>query len=333
MPRRSSSLILSLLMAASSGSAVTIDWTPIGNPGNACDRHPDDAGCYGSVGYGYSIGTYEVTNAQYAEFLNAKATAYDVLHLYMEPQMSGSTGGITRSFDGQRYSHSLIPGRENWPVNWVSYYAALRFVNWMYNGQGNGDTETGAYTLLGGTEEPSNWQNIRRTPGTGIFLARESEWYKAAYYDPASQTYFDYPFASNTQPTCTSPTSVGNSANCDAGTWSTNDDATDADVDNVTVVGSFSGSRSPYGTFDQGGNVGEWNENDRSPVIIFRGGGYFYPVHWMMASDRFELSCCLLHSPSVGFRVVSLPEPRADLLRVAGVLSLLGVARWRRARA
>ena len=37
------------------------------------------------------------------------------------------------------------------PVNYVDFYDALRFANWMNNGQGNGDTETGAYTLLGGT--------------------------------------------------------------------------------------------------------------------------------------------------------------------------------------
>jgi len=36
MPRLRSSLLLSLLIA-SSASAVTMDWTPIGNPGNACD--------------------------------------------------------------------------------------------------------------------------------------------------------------------------------------------------------------------------------------------------------------------------------------------------------
>ena len=71
MRRLCSSLLLSLLIA-SRGSAVTMAWTPIGNPGNACDPQPDTgfgAGCFGAVTYTYSIGTYEVTNAQYAEFL------------------------------------------------------------------------------------------------------------------------------------------------------------------------------------------------------------------------------------------------------------------------
>jgi hypothetical protein len=76
MPRLCSSLLLSLVIA-SSASAVTMAWTPIGNPGNACDPQPDvsgaGSGCFGAVPYAYFIGTYEVTNAQYAEFLNAKA--------------------------------------------------------------------------------------------------------------------------------------------------------------------------------------------------------------------------------------------------------------------
>ena len=79
MPRLFSSLLLSLLIA-SSASAVTMDWTPDRESGQRL-RPADRTGCFGAVGYAYSIGTYEVTNAQYAEFLNAKA-ASDPLGLY-----------------------------------------------------------------------------------------------------------------------------------------------------------------------------------------------------------------------------------------------------------
>src|SRR5262245_44449333 len=78
MPRLCSSLLLSLLIA-SSASAVTMAWTPIGNPGNAADPDPNTRGCgvnqnqaCGAVPYSYNIGTYEVTNAQYADQLVAE---------------------------------------------------------------------------------------------------------------------------------------------------------------------------------------------------------------------------------------------------------------------
>ena len=89
---------LLLLLIALPASAVTMDWTVIGNPGNpagnaTCGGQSDQP-C-GSVGYAYSIGTYEVTNAQYTEFLNAKASS-DPLGLY-NTSMGSGYGGITRS--------------------------------------------------------------------------------------------------------------------------------------------------------------------------------------------------------------------------------------------
>src|SRR5262245_24122392 len=136
MTRLCSSLLLSLLIA-SSALALTMDWTPIGNPGNACD--PQSQGCFGSVGYRYSIGTYEVTNAQYAEFLNAVA-AVDPMGLYSSPMGNPARdpvgyGGITRAVGPGGYTYSAIPGRENMPVNWVQSWDALRFANWLNNGQ------------------------------------------------------------------------------------------------------------------------------------------------------------------------------------------------------
>ncbi|MDX2116146.1 MAG: hypothetical protein SFZ24_11095 [Planctomycetota bacterium] len=45
------------------------------------------------------------------------------------------------------YTYSTVNGRENNPVNYVSFWDATRCANWLHNGQGAGDTETGAYTL------------------------------------------------------------------------------------------------------------------------------------------------------------------------------------------
>ena len=114
MPHLCSILLLSLLIATS-GSAVTMDWTFVGNPGNACDAQSQ--GCFGAVGYAYSVGTYEVTNAQYVDFLNAKAKS-DPLGLYDTRMSSGSTfsGNIIRSGSDGSYTYSPGAGRANMPA-------------------------------------------------------------------------------------------------------------------------------------------------------------------------------------------------------------------------
>ncbi len=95
----------------------------------------------------------------------------------------------------------MISGDGNHPVNYVTWYDAIRFANWLNNGQVPGSTETGAYTLLGGTPTPSNGNSITRNAGATVFLPSENEWYKAAYYNPATSSYFQYPTSSNTVPT------------------------------------------------------------------------------------------------------------------------------------
>ncbi|HVN38679.1 MAG TPA: SUMF1/EgtB/PvdO family nonheme iron enzyme [Myxococcota bacterium] len=227
--------------------AVSVAWTPVGNPGNGClytgGGATGSSGCYGAVPYAYGIDTYEVTNAQYAEFLNAKAKT-DQLGLYNTGMGSGS-GGITRSGSSGSYTYTPIAGRADMPVNFVSFFDSLRFANWMNNGQGSGDTETGAYTPLGDTPTPSNGNTVTRNAGATIFLTSENEWFKAAYYDAASASYFYYPAGTdlNTPTVCAPPTGTPNRANCGNV------------VGGPTVVGSYPGSPSPYGTFDQGGNV------------------------------------------------------------------------------
>lgn len=300
-----SSCLLSLLIA-SAASAVTMDWTFIGDPGNAAD----DTG-YGAVNYAYNIGTYEVTNSQYAAFLNAKA-ASDPFELYSEGM--GNSGAISRSGNSGSYTYSAT--RPTMPVNFVSFYDALRFANWLHNGQGAGDTETGAYTLLGGTATPSNGTTVTRNAGWTIALTSEDEWYKAAYYDAASASYFDFPAGTNTETVCSTPTATPNHANCA--------------LPNLTPVGSYTGSDSPFGTFDQGGNVWEWNETIIDPGVRAQRGGSFRTVpSRLAASDR---SSAVSGSGFVdrGFRLAMIPEPGTGLLVIAG---LLGFAGWHRTRA
>jgi len=307
---RGLSVATALFCLGPAASAVSIDWTPVGNPLNL----PDTTG-FGSVAYAYQIGTYEVTNAQYTEFLNAKAAA-DPLGLY-NTNMGSGTGGITRSGVSGSFTYSAISGRSNMPVNFVSFYDALRFANWLNNGQGSGDTETGAYTLLGGTPTPTNGALVTRDPAATIALTSEDEWYKAAYYDAISTSYFDYPAGSNTPTGCVAPTATANRANCQGV------------VGNLTIRGSYTGSASPYGTFDQGGNVAEWNEAMIGLNRGVRGGSWFNGGSSLAATSRTS-SGATTENNILGFRVATIPEPGTGLLLMVG---LLGLARKRERRA
>jgi hypothetical protein len=298
------------LMAVSSASALAMSWTPIGNPGNAADTTS-----LGAVSYGYSIGTYEVTNGQYVEFLNAKAAA-DPLGLY-NTNMAGTLGGITRSGGSGSYTYSTIAGRENVPVTFVSFYDSLRFANWLSNGQGSGDTETGSYTLLGGAAIPSNGTTVTRNAGATIVLPTDNEWYKAAYYDPFTSTYFDYPTASNTQPTCAAPTAAPNRANCSNA------------VGNLTIVGSYPGSLSPSGLYDMAGNVGEWSEAIRNGTDRAIFGGGWEDFGFPAGGAGFDPSS--QNSDSWGIRVALVPEPGTGVLLLAGLLGLAARGWARRA--
>jgi len=304
-------------------SAVVIPTVPVGNAGNAGEVQSQGQvqyqGTFGAVAYYYRIGTTEVSNAQYVAFLNAKA-ASDPLGLY-NTSMGGGFGGITQSGSSGSYTYAAIAGRGNKPVNYVSWYDSIRFANWLNNGQGSGDTETGAYTLNGGTV-PSNGLSITRNAGATWFLTSEDEWYKAAYQknDGVTGNYFINPTASDSTPIPEAPAGGSNSANYNFV------------VGDLTDVGAYTASASPYGTFDQGGNLWEWNESVISTLISSRGqrGGTLNSNSQALRSNQASQKIAADESAGTGFRVATtVPEPSTLLL---GVLGVIGLLLWRRVR-
>ena len=297
--------IVGLVVAGVAEAEVTIDWVTVDDPGNDCEVQPGTfiypGGCFGSVGYVYQISKYEVTNAQYAEFLNAVA-ATDTYGLY-NTEMGSGYGGIIQNFFEGSYSYILWVEMINKPVTFVSFYDTLRFANWLHNGQPTGaqddtTTEDGAYTMI--TERYPDGPFVTRNADATVFLPSEDEWYKAAYYDALSKGYFDYPASTSTEPTCAAPGATPNTANC----WPPLDDLTD--------VGSYTGSASPYGTFDQGGNVWEWNEAIIDSVRGLRGGSFYTSSHILRAAFRSGGSPWA-QDDGLGFRVASVPGPLMEI--------------------
>lgn len=249
--------------------------------------------------------------------------------------MSG--GGITRSGVSGAYTYSSKPNMADKPVNYVSWYDSIRFANWLNNGQGAGDTETGAYTLLGGTATPSNGLSITRSSGAKWLLPSEDEWYKSAYHQPAAQggdgdNYWLYPTASNTAPTVATADIAGNISNPGANVANCYNGAIwNGLYGNVTTVGSAGPlSDSFYGTADQGGNVWEWNETlISSPFRGLRGdswGGYAVNLQ----SSARDSSPPALEDVNVGFRVATVPEPGTAVLGMIGCVLMLWWGRRRK---
>ena len=306
-------LIESLVVAAISvciAVAVDIETVKVGNPGNASELSGDWAGGYGpdaivgAVAYEYNIGKYEVTNAQYVEFLNAMA-ATDTHGLYDTGMWLSSYGcKIERLGSSGSFTYSVAADRENRPVNFVSWYDAARFSNWLTTG----DTESGVY-VFAGTSTVANildHETAAETLGkTAWFIPTEDEWYKAAYHknDGATGNYWDYPTSSDIEPSndLIDP-DPGNNANHHSGGLAVGSPYF------TTEVGEFENSESPYGTFDQGGNLGEWNETPFYGSNRGLRGGYWNNTTPMEASTRSNRTATWEHY-DFGFRVASISEP------------------------
>lgn len=281
----------------------SLELVTVEEPGN----RPDESG-RGDVPYVYRIGKYEVTTAQWVEFLNAKGKADRDGGLWNNDMDSALSGPgvrceIRRDGEAGHYRYSVGPELSNRPVTCVSFLDACRFCNWLHNGQGDGDTEAGAYTLNG--PSGSDGRSIRRNAGAKYFVPSEDEWYKAAYFDPqkpGGAGYWDYPVRSDITPDRDrdSPRGVNHYV---GGYLDPKGFFTD--------VGTFAKAAGPWGTFDQGGNALEWTEAFDPPFLRRLWGGAFNMTDGGInrpAPNRFHESRSDV--PSVGFRIAAAVDPR-----------------------
>ena len=260
-----------------------IEFVTIGDPGNPADTTgaPNPAG---TVGCTFRMGKFEIS-----EDMIDKANAEGGL-------------GITKDARGA-----------NKPATSVSWNEAARFVNWLNTSTGNaaaykfefqpGDVgyDVNAAIL---TWDPGdagyNPNNIFRNSLARYVLPSFNEWYKAAYYDPTSGTYFDFPTGSNT-----APTAVASGTMVDTAVFDQTIPQGPADV-------TLAGGLSPYGTSGQGGNVFEWEESEFDLENNFglaarglRGGGWSSDSGVLQSSVRNSSLFPGSESTFIGFRVAS----------------------------
>ena len=314
---------------------VVIETVSVGNPGNAADTRYETPG-YGGVNYVFNIGKFEVTAGQYTEFLNAVA-ARDPYGLYSTSMWSNDYGcKIERTGSSPNYSYSVGAEWVDRPVNYVSWGDAARFANWLHNLQPTGaqdltTTEDGSYYLNGATSD-AELMDVEREEDATWVIPTEDEWYKAAYHynDGVTGNYFEYPTSSDSVPdnTLSNPDpDPGNNANFyDFRSY------TLGPPYYRTEVGEFENSESPYGTFDQGGNVQEWNEAVIGANRGLRGGVYSNVPMYMHAGYRDASSSPAYGYDGTGFRVAEVPEPGCNFdCDRDGDVDLYDFALWQRA--
>jgi len=222
-----------------------------------------------------------------------------------------------------------VIGDGNRPVTYVSWYDAARFSNWLQNGQPTGlgevaaSTEQGAYTLDGDTTSGLETKNANAL----YWIPSENEWYKGAYYDPNKggpgvAGYWTYATRSSTTP----GNVVGNGtnqANYNNGVYSvTQSGAYGSSQQYLTDVGAFTNSASAYGTYDQTGELFEWNDGFVGSSRSLRGGSWNFPADGLPSSNRIA-GTQSAEVGYIGFRIASVPEPSSVTLALLGWLGLI----------
>lgn len=361
MHRLTFRLLLAALLAAPllaqperASAFVSIPLVEVDNPQDCTD--PNFVGCVEET---FHIARFEITNAQYIEFLNAVARDGDPHELYPRDEQGepidpiGNLLQIIREENGPGgvgppFSYRIERDDfAQWPVNFISWFDAARFVNWLENGQPDSDemadaTESGTYDLS--LFAPT------RNPDAKWVLPTLDEWSKAAYHDPVDPEanlvgfidYWTFPVQAD-EILCEDPFGSGpTSANCAL-----------FDPDFIFAVGSYSMAPSHYGTFDQAGNISEWTEeliefgpDAPFPLGGFRLGGSFRTTETQIANgERIAFTGMEPNNftdaesratAAWGFRVAFVPEPPVALLRTAALATLAvpaAVARLRRSRA
>ncbi len=257
----------------------------------------------------HMIGTHEITNAEYADMLNAcldqqivridpsldiltEDGAYPLLRLGPEACLLEVNGGAIRPKEG----------KDEFPVVSVTWYGAALYCNWRSQ-------------QLGFPVSYDSSFRLKALHGGGFRLPTEAEWECAAGWDRSRTDLFD-DHLENTGWAWLFPISDDNLAENQA----------NISGNGLMETGAYPDSRSPTGCFDMAGNAAEWCQDDYleryaadavdNPCVsaseqglkAIRGGSFdhFYPAEGIEAartSKRASLSPGNSRG-DLGFRIV-----------------------------
>lgn len=171
----------------------------------------------GSVPLFY-LARHEATISMYVDFLNETGNQGAG---WNEEMSNPEYCGILRSGSAPAYRYAAVPGREEHPVTFVSWYAAQAFLDWC-----------------------------------GLQMPSEVEWEKAivggAFLDGDAEKKTPNPLPTRAFPWGNEPLQAPD------GKFRCNVDGKEDGYAATAPVGSFPTDQSPYGIFDLGGNVAEW---------------------------------------------------------------------------
>jgi len=316
------------LLAASNGAVVnfssgatqfSIDFVTIGATNNLADTRPSATpNAAGRVGYVFGIGKFEVSRDMITKYNSAFGTANSL----------GLTLADTTPYGGNG---------ANQPATGLSWNEAARFVNWLNTVSGG--TAAYNFTTGGVNDNITTWSasspldydptNPYRSKRALFALPSDNEWYKAAYYNPVTNSYSDYPSLNGLTPSAVS------------GGIADNTSVYFQPGGNGPAVIDSAGGLSPFGVMGLGGNVREWEEssidllnNNGLSIRGIRGGTWFDGPSYLSSSARYDDVDPTGKNLTVGFRVVRLssaggevPEPSTIAIFGLGALCLASRAR------
>lgn len=311
----------------------------IGDTGNAPFNGPSETSVVlgrGRVDYSYRMSKFEITTAQWMEFVNTYSTQSNDLTFFAEPIFWGATPDPTYHGAGRRWKLDGRPSDFNLPVTGMTWRDTAMYCNWLHNGKGSSlnAIKSGAYDTATFTTDPDtgNFQDQdSRSPGAKYWIPNLDEWLKAVHYDPnhdgpGEGGWWKYCNGSDTKPVPGLPgvgeTSAGYRGFGTFQEW-------------AVPLGAYPQTVTPWGLIDATGGACEWVEDWVQPekgrrFRLFDGA---WAGSGSSSEDRIDSlreSQPNVELSFVGFRIASaVPSPGSFVILLASTGIFCGKRRRR----